>query len=277
MDHNRSIFHERWRKYQVHLPPNYDSKNKYPVVLALHGGGGNAASFRIQTKLDSVADLFNFIVVYPEGTAAIGNSLTWNSGNCCGYAQNNNVDDVGFIEKLLDTLPFLYGVDKSRIYATGFSNGAAMCYRLACEIPERLAAIAPVSCTIGVDKLPNRPVPLFHIHGMKDNNAPYGGGYGTNSISHVNHTPVVKTMKLWREVNGLENKTTNVYTNPIYKMEAYASNPLYPEVLYSLFEGGHTWPGGVDITEGMGTGKLVKEFDASTIIWLHFKDYKLGS
>ena len=136
----------RSRSYIVHLPAASRSGTALPLVLAFHGGGGEAAGLQRYAGLDAVADREGFIVVYPFGTGPLPRRLlTWNAGECCGYAMNNNVDDVGFAIAVIDDLARRTSVDANRVYATGHSNGAMMVYRLAAERADRVAAIVPVA------------------------------------------------------------------------------------------------------------------------------------
>ena len=89
----------------LHLPIGYNGSSDIPLIVAMHGGFGNAYSIENQSQLSVKADAENFIVVYPEGvTGGVFNISSWNAGWCCGYASSSNVDDVGFIDALLDTL-----------------------------------------------------------------------------------------------------------------------------------------------------------------------------
>ena len=126
-------FDGMYRTYQLHLPSDYDGSQNTSLIIAMHGGFGSGTQLEIQSQLSVKADEENFIVVYPEGVESLLNIRTWNAGGCCGYAMNNNIDDVGFINALMDTLISNYSIDTLRIYATGMSNGAFMSYRLACE------------------------------------------------------------------------------------------------------------------------------------------------
>lgn len=279
-DHaHRLEFGRRTRTYEVHLPPNYDGKTPLPVILNLHGGGGNATAHRRQTQMDRASDKFGFIVVYPEGTSGAGRFYTWNAGICCSYAMKWKVDDVGFINRLLDVLPQQYAIDSNRVYCTGMSNGAMMSYRLACELSERITAICAVGASMGVDgPRPKRPVPIMEIHGLKDPNSLFEGGVGPNAIAKVNHRPVRDVIKWWCEVNNCELKPVEVVKKPDYIMERYAPPPGEegaPVVLNMLIEGGHTWPGGVDVTPRLGTGKLIATFDADAVMWEFFRKFSL--
>ena len=142
--HERSLIHDgRNRSYLVHLPPHVDPEVPLPVVISYHGGGGNAQNQKDYSGLDATADVRGFIAVYPNGTGRFSDRLlTWNAGICCGYARNEQVDDVGFTLAVIEDLKSIFSVDVTRVYATGLSNGAMMAYRLAEEAPESIAAIA---------------------------------------------------------------------------------------------------------------------------------------
>lgn len=132
----------------VHVPPQYVADSPTPVVLAFHGGGANAHNMVGFSGLNHKADQSGFIAVYPEGTGRLERMLTFNAGNCCGQASARNVDDVAFVRHVLDDLEGVANVDRRRVFATGMSN-AMMAYRLASEMSDRIAAIAPVSGPMG--------------------------------------------------------------------------------------------------------------------------------
>jgi polyhydroxybutyrate depolymerase len=279
-DSKHELKHDgRTRTYEIHLPPNYDSKTPLPIVINMHGGGGNATAHRKQTQMDAASDRYGFIVAYPEGTAGLGHFYTWNAGLCCGYSVKWKIDDVGFISKMLDEIEQKYAVDARRVYATGMSNGAMLAYRLACELPNRITAICGVATTMGVDgPAPTRPIPLLQIHGLKDPNAPFNGGIGPNAISKVKHRPVREVISWWCDVNHCAKQPAEVKETDDYIFERYAPPPGVsgaPIELYMLKEGGHTWPGGVDVTPRLGTGKLIASFDADSVMWNFFKQFQL--
>lgn len=283
-DREHYIEHQgRQRKYVVHVPRGYDGRSPLPVVVALHGGASNAATMQRQSRLNETADRHGFLVVYPEGTGRLRNHLlTFNAGSCCGYAVTNKIDDVGFIRKMLDELPRHYAVDSGRVYATGMSNGAMLAYRLACELPDRIAAIAPVAGAMGVDgPRPDRPVPIIHFHGALDQNAPFAGGVGPNSISPIPHRSVPETIQWWCETDGCDPTAPQVERRPDVTIERYlpqfgAPGGGAPIMLYKLNEGGHTWPGGVDVTKRFNTGKLVETVNANELMWEFFRQFSLG-
>ena len=136
-------FGGRTRNYLVHPPKGYDGKSSLPLVLVLHGAIQGATNVERMSGMSAKADKENFLAVYPNGTSGSGLAPTWNAGACCGYAQMNKVDDVGFLRALIDRLEHDYPIDPKRVFATGISNGGMMSYRLACEMADRIAAVAP--------------------------------------------------------------------------------------------------------------------------------------
>lgn len=207
-DHTVSIRHGgRRRSYIVHVPQTAAGGRAHPVVLAFHGGGGEAAGFKGYAGLDAVADREGVLVVYPNGSGPLPRRLlTWNAGECCGWAMNQGVDDVGFATAVLDDLARRTPVDARRTYATGHSNGAMMAHRLGAERADRIVAIAPVAGASDLDRFaPSRPVAVLHIHSVDDPRALYDGGLGppfpgTNVRS--SHRPVEEGLERWRRHNG---------------------------------------------------------------------------
>jgi polyhydroxybutyrate depolymerase len=267
------------RRYLVHRPSGTDPSQPAPVVLAFHGGMGHAESQRTMSKMNEVADRFGFYVVYPDGTGTTGRFLTFNAGSCCGYAARNQVDDVGFVRALLDQLQQDYRVNPKRVYATGLSNGAMLCYRLAAELSDRIAAIGPIAGGMGVaGPQPSRPVPVIHFHGMKDQNVPFLGGVGARALDKVTHRSIPDTIAWWARANRCLPKpaASERQADRVVTRYSPAEGQIgAPVVLYALPEGGHNWPGGVDTTGRLGTGKMIVSVDASTIMWKFFERHTL--
>jgi polyhydroxybutyrate depolymerase len=210
-DHVFSLRHAgRSRTYILHVPSR--TSGPRPVVLALHGGGGDADGLKDYAGLDAVADREDFLVVYPNGTGPLPRRLlTWNAGECCGYAMNQRVDDVGFAIAVLDDVSRRVSVDSRRVYATGHSNGAMMAYRLAAERAGRIAAIAPVAGAYNLEPLaPERPVAVLHIHSVDDPRAIYNGGSGPpfpGTTVRSSHRAVDAGLERWRRRNGCSPRT----------------------------------------------------------------------
>ena len=198
----------RQRTYIVHVPPGAGD-TPLPVLLAFHGGGGNAAGFQRYAELDRVADRERFLVVYPNGTGPLPDRLlTWNAGdNCCGYALANNVNDVGFAMTLLGDLGRRVPFDQKRIYATGHSNGAILAHRLAEDRSGIVAAIAPVAGALDsrTFQRPYAPVAVMQIHSVDDPRALYTGGLGPpfpGTDNRVLHQPVQAGLDRWIAANA---------------------------------------------------------------------------
>jgi polyhydroxybutyrate depolymerase len=207
-DHTFALQHDgRRRTYVVHAPRVAAAGSGAPVVLAFHGGGGEAEGFKAYAGLDAVADREGFIAAYPNGSGVLPRRLlTWNAGECCAYAMNQRIDDVGFAIAVLDDLAKRITIDPARVYATGHSNGAMMAYRLAAERADRIAAIVPVAGAHGQSAFaPSRRVAVLAIHSVDDPRARYGGGVGPpfpGTDVRSSHRPVMESLDRWRRHNG---------------------------------------------------------------------------
>jgi polyhydroxybutyrate depolymerase len=268
------------RFYSFYIPTSYAGKTPIPVVLNFHGGGGNSKTQRTISTMDTTAEQHGFIVVYPQGTnkgAFLRNGYTWNAGSCCGWAQEHRVDDVKFTRVLLDALAREVPIDSRRVYATGISNGAMMCYRLACELADRIAAIAPISGPMGMGACtPVRPISILHIHGTADQFAPYAGGVGSRSLPGQNFESVKNTISMWQRALGLEHVTPLIrQITPSVTEEAYRTDKV-ELILCRIQGGGHTWPGGQFGFLGERVlGKMDTTISASELMWNFFKRHSL--
>jgi polyhydroxybutyrate depolymerase len=270
-DNTRTLNHDGLeRSYIVHIPPGFDPTLPTPVVLVFHGGGGNAKNGVRMTGFNALADAEHFIVVYPNGSGRFKNTLlTWNGGDCCGYAVEKNVDDVGFVRALLSDLSAVVNVDQQRIYATGMSNGAIMSYRLACELSDLIAAIGPVAATQNLAECePKRPVPVLHIHGDSDQHAPYAGGVGAKSLVGVPFASVDETIAFWVQNNRCELTPQVAQTGNIRHTVYNGCQQNATVELYTVLGGGHTWPGGRPGRPGADDPTM--ELDATQVIWKFF-------
>ena len=157
------------RTYLLFRPPGLDAGKPAPVVLAMHGYTSSAAGMESMTLFDAEAIKGGFVVVYPEGLAR-----SWNAGRCCGDAESKNVDDVAFISQLIDSLVRDAHIDPKRVFVTGMSNGGMMAHRLACEISDRIAAVASVSGALTFDAChPARSISILEMHGTTDPLVPF--------------------------------------------------------------------------------------------------------
>ena len=259
------------RTYILHVPSSYDESQPTPLLLSFHGGGGNAENQRRVSGFNELSDENGFIVAYPNGTGRLEDTiLTWNGGNCCGYAVANNVDDVGFIRALVAELQSQYNIDPKRIYASGFSNGGIMSYRLACDAADIFAAIAPVSGTQNYDPCePSEPVSVIHIHGTDDTHLPYNGGKGDDSLTQVDYKSVDESIDFWLNFN-LCYLTPQTETFDDVQHETYSGSANNVGVeLYAIIGGKHAWPGS-DGPAGPNGDEPTQTISASDLIWGFF-------
>ena len=198
------------REYIQYVPSVYDGTEAVPLVIVLHGLGDNMANMA-QVGFRQVSDTANFIVVTPQAIVdqLLSGSTAWNSGaGIAGFSLNPTIDDVGFLNALIDTISDQYNIDQSRIFATGFSMGGFMSNRLACELNNRIASIASVAGTVGgtLTCNPGQDIPVCHFHGTADTQVGYGtadGGAQDNSFGNN----VVDWISFWSSNNGCENIT----------------------------------------------------------------------
>lgn len=278
-DHTRTLLMgEQQRTFLVHVPKDYDPVQPTPVVLALHGAAMNGSMMVWFSGLNKTSDEAGFIVVYPSGTGA-GTFLTWNSGGFKGIMAEGRPDDVAFIGQLLDELGAVVKIDEKRIYACGMSNGGMMCYRLAAELSDRIAAIAPVAGTIAIDESkPKRPVPVIHFHGSKDYIVPFEIAK-SKTPAFMKLKGVEDSIQTWVKLNGCEEKpTTDTLSKDGDEMNVtrttYARGMDGAEVVLIVIEdGGHTWPGQQPPVAFIG--KSVKNISANDLMWEFFKKHKL--
>jgi polyhydroxybutyrate depolymerase len=249
------------RSYRLHLPTGYTGSSPVPLVFNLHGYTSNAFQQEVYSNMNAVADTAGFIVCYPDG---INNA--WNSGFSLPYG--GGVNDVGLISTLIDEIASQYNINLARVYSCGMSNGGFMSYRLACDLDDRIAAVASVTGAMTTIQTTNcnasRPVPVFEIHGTADGTVPYNG-------SSINHS-IDSVLNFWRNRNTCTGPTL-LDTLPDIAAEGSTVSSQWnnscaanTEVLhYKIENGGHTWPGAIPLS-GQNTNQDIK---ASVEIW-HF-------
>ena len=278
-DHTRKLtVDERQRNYLVHVPANYDHDRATPVVLVFHGAGINADVTVRMTGLNQKSDEAGFIAVYPNGTG-VGVFRTWNAGGRKGKLGENSADDVKFIDNLLDDLATVINVDTGQVYATGISNGGMMCYRLAAELSERIAAVAPVAGAMAIDEAkPTRPVSVMHFHGKADNIVPFDGPSMTTP-RFLTFKSVEESIEIWRKVNECpeEPKISSILNKKgdgtSVQQKTYGPGRDGAEVILIEIEGGgHTWPGHRSAFNLIG--KSTKEISANDLMWDFFQKHK---
>jgi len=264
----------RTRTYLVRVPEDVARRNDpVPLVLVLHGGGGNADNAERMFGWTEKGRREGFIVAYPEGTGRGRVAMyTWNAGHCCGFAMQNEVDDAGFIDALITQLQRQYPIDPSRIYVTGMSNGGMMSHRLGIALSHRVAAIAPVvGAVFGDEAPPASPVSAIVFNGMLDTSVPYaggpGGGIGARAWDGTPTKPALQQGTFWAGANHCAGAPHTEDRGNVV-VTTYDCPSSRGVVLYALKNGGHAWPGGKRGTPmGDDPGSAL---DATAIIWDFF-------
>lgn len=259
------------RDYILYIPAAYTGDTPVPLVFNLHGYTSSNLEQLFYGDFRAIADTANFLIALPNGTIDGQGNRFWNT-----FLGGAPVDDVGFIADLLDALQADYNIDANRVYSTGMSNGGFMSYSLACELNDRITAVASVTGTMIQSKLnacdPQRPVPVLQIHGTADNVVPYNG-------SVINTFVAIPTLvAAWADFNNC-NPTpavtpvpnTNTGDGCTAERHVYTGGDLGSTVEhYKVIGGAHTWPGSV-----FPIGVTNQDFNASREIWRFFSQYSL--
>lgn len=265
------------RGYYLQVPAKVARAGaKVPLVIALHGGGGNGKIHAMMTGFTAKAEREGFIVVYPDGSGGLGDMLlTWNSGHCCAYALEEKIDDVGYIRALLDKLVREQPVDPRRVYVTGLSNGGMMSHYLGIAMGDKIAAIAPViSSLFGDEPQPATPVPTIIINGGQDNavkvdGGSLGGGRAARNAADAPVKPVAYQGDFWAAANGCHGSPQQEQVNAQVTRWRYAC-PRGQEVeRYLVLDNGHAWPGGRPGRRQADHPSM--SLDATDVIWDFFK------
>lgn len=269
------------RVYLVHVPPAYRRGAPSPLLLAFHGGGGRADHMNRLTGLNAFSDKENFIVVYPSGL-----EKHWHDGR----TDPANVDDVSFVNAMLDKLCQDYDIDKKRIYACGISNGGFFSQFLAINLSGRIAAVASVAASsrlpVFEGVVPPHPVPVLFVLGKKDPLVPFAGGeIKIGMIKRGKVASADQAIQYWVKANRCDSQPV-VEALPdsdppdgthITKRQYSAGPHGAPVVAYIIENGGHTWPGGWQYLPERYIGKTSRAIDANQVIWQFFQTQALTS
>ena len=260
---------DRW--YRIELPANPKGA---PLILALHGGGGNPDQFASASGFARAATRAGFAVALPAGTGRRDDRLlTWNGGYCCGSAQRRGVDDIAFLKRVIRDAADRFGVDGSGVYLTGMSNGSILSETFAAKNPGLVRAVAGVSGTMDTSR--NRvegKIPALIIHGTADTMVPYGGGKGDTSLTRTDFASVASVVKAFlapwggvlaetsRTIDRRDDGTSVTVTD-------YQKGGRVVLRLMTVEGGAHHWPGGrkARLSEGK-----TQEIDANAEILRFF-------
>lgn len=262
------------RTFYIHLPQNYDNSISYPLIFAMHGGGIlGYEGIEAQSLLSELSDVENFIVVYPEGVEQSG-FRTWNAGDCCPNASLLETDDVGFINALLDKLKLELSINERKVYATGFSNGGQLAYKLANRYSHKIAAVASVAGVLQDFPFdPIRKVPIIHFHSYRDTTAPFTGGFSDAPLINFEFPSVDATHSWILNNYGCNRMKQTVFSDPNrYDFFRYSDCENNAQIeLYVSHDGGHSWPGG----QALLNTPITNHFNASSLMWEFFQNYEL--
>ncbi|MGB2695740.1 MAG: PHB depolymerase family esterase [Dehalococcoidia bacterium] len=276
------------RNYILHVPPSYIGSDAVPLVLNIHGLGGNPTQQAGYTGLPAKADAEGFITVAPLGTSTGGFGVPhWNFTTIEPYADPSVPDDVAFISDLLDKLEAQLCIDATRVYSTGLSNGAMMSVRLACNLSDRIAAIAPVagayyppfSPDIAAEPPCNstRPVSIIAFHGTDDPIILFEGGpIGISGIGLSTRHIESEVMPDWAAHNGCDPTPVISQASANVRLIEYGNCDDGVVVqLYAVEGGGHTWPDAAGALPESIVGATTTEINANDLLWDFFQAHTL--
>ncbi len=267
------------RDFILYVPRSYTVTDPLPLVFVFHGGGGSAQGMADHLGLNVLADREGFFIAYGNGTATgSSNSRYWNIGsetnNGDNVAKQRGVDDGAYVRAVYDTISSRYSVDAQRVYATGFSLGAMLTYRLACEMTDLFAAVAPVAGTLDQPTcIPSGPLALLHIHGAQDVRVPLNGSTERRGGDGINNwPPVAPGWEFWRSNNECTNEEHVVYDQDGAVCTVYNGCPLGADVERCIIQNhGHAWPGVPPTTRaGLMRVPVNQDFNANEYIWKFF-------
>lgn len=275
------------RSYVAYIPSTWKPNVVSPLLIAMHGLSGWGVQLMANTEFNNLAEANGFIVAYPDGTGEkLGDKgiRSWNGGQVgwctsgnCPTSQITNVDDVGFISRLIDDVSSRYLINSKRVYLTGHSNGSQLAQRLACQLSNRITAVAVVAGHLAIGTCnPDSPVSVLQIYGTEDTLNPENGGiakitFGIYSYEY-NSTPVMKSVEKMAAANGcsvnysennnLSNKDLTIYTWPDCKNGVIVSS-------IKIKGASHAWMGHPSQSEDSTKllGEPYMKIDASKVIW----------
>ena len=237
------------RSFRLHVPVGADDEPR-PLVVAIHGGFSSAHAHERQTAFSALADRAGFYVAYPNGLGIFSLARHWNGGFCCGKARAEDLDDPGFIDRVIEWTEARHAIDRRRIYVVGFSNGGFLAYWYAALRADRLAGLGIWASSIGSLDTPKKswawsppatPLPAFIAHGQADPRLPWETGRARGNVKLLG---AVASAEAWAEANGCGEAPveSRSHGGAVVRRSWCAGGPS-PVVLLGLEGWGHEWPG----------------------------------
>jgi polyhydroxybutyrate depolymerase len=257
------------------VPTNASAPVPRPLVLDFPGLGESATVLATMSQFGDLGQQDGFVVAFPEGT---GDPVRW---DMTGLAASN--PDLEFVTALLDQLEDTQCIDTSRVYATGFSDGAYMASALACSMSNRFTAIGAVS---GL-QLPTRcdtvrHVPVITFHGTSDPILPFGGGTGTATLAQqlddteAAPAPIPSVVQGWAARDGCDPRSVDTDVASQVVLRQYRCPDGTGVEFYIVIGGGHAWPGSLSSAAELPTnGPTTFEIGATTLMWSFFQRFQL--
>jgi polyhydroxybutyrate depolymerase len=278
--------HHQWielsggRGYLLRQPPGGADAGPRPAVLLLHGTGGTAAWAAEESRFGPFADRHGVIAVYPQALPPrpdepprfLANPPAWNAGT---VIPGHKPADLPYFEELFADLSARVAIDPARVYATGFSNGAAMCFELAVRFADRLAAIAPVAGYCRAKVRPARPIPTLYVIGEADPMVPPAGGTVTSPWTGetLERPPALDELNRWAELIGCEPRRVLVGEADGVREERYPGPVEF--IVKTVAELGHHWPGGRGQLKRTLAGLPSDRLDGNSAVWEFFARHRL--
>jgi polyhydroxybutyrate depolymerase len=256
-----------------------------PLVVMLHGAGATARIAAQQTRWIERADAAAAAVVFPEGVARDPqaapqfrlNPQAWNDGSGRGHPARLGIDDVGFIAALIEAAAARLPLDRSRVYVTGFSNGASLAFRVAAELSDRVAAAVAVAGHCWIEPpLLARPVPLLYVMGGADPLNPLDGGeVDTPWGQREYHPPLARSVARWRAAIGATSPGYLLRAVDGIREERHDGLAGAELRVLTLVQMGHVWPGGPRLLPERIVGRRTDVVDATDLAWSFLSRFAL--
>ncbi len=276
----------QWQVH-VHIPKGYTPDTKPPLVLALHGAGGDGKMVLESDHWKKKSDEAGFIVVAPTALPSrprlsanfLTNPRVWNSGQLDAHSPRAAINDVAFINQLLDELKEKTPYDENRVFAVGHSNGGGMVFRLAAELSERLTAVATVAGMMAIDDpQPKKLLPTLYILGVKDPLVPLAGGTVKLPWGTKQNPPVDNFLQNWAAALGCEVEPKTISEIDGVKKVEYSSKSQGPALTVLFLENhGHNWPGSKPLLPESRIGPTKSKLNATDVIWEFFEESSRSS